>query len=118
MKKPLLVLALLSSFIAASVAQTQPDATSADARLRALYTEEWAWRGKEMGRGDNEHFARVDAATQQARLAYWTKMLAALDAIPFDQLSADEKVNAQVFRTALRGFVSDIHYKTYEAPFN
>jgi len=96
----------------------QPDANSADARLRALYTEEWAWRGKAMGRGDNEHFARVDAATQQERLAYWTKTLATLDTIPFDQLSAEEKINYQVFKTSLRGLVSDIQYKTYEAPFN
>ncbi len=97
-------------------AQSQADA-SADARLRALYTEEWNWRQKELGRG-GDVFARVDAASQQARLAYWTKMLTALDAIPFDQLSAEEKINAQIFRTSLRELVSDIQYKTYEAPFN
>lgn len=49
---------------------------------------------------------------------YWTKALATLDTIPFDQLSAEEQVNAQIFRTSLRGLVSDIQYKTYEAPFN
>jgi uncharacterized protein (DUF885 family) len=95
----------------------QPDAGSADARLRALYTEEWAWRQKEFGRGADT-FARVDAASQQARLAYWTKALAALDTIPFEQLSAEEKINAQILRTSLREQVSDIQYKTYEAPFN
>src|SRR5512145_114796 len=96
-----------------------PADTSADARLRALYTEEWSWRQKEGLRGgDNDRFPRIDAASQQARLAYWTKTLAALDAIPFDQLSAEEKINAQIFRTALRELVSDIQYKTYEAPFN
>ncbi|HEX6215923.1 MAG TPA: DUF885 family protein [Vicinamibacterales bacterium] len=99
-------------------AQAQPDAASADARLRALYTEEWEWRGKEFARGANDRFARVDEASQQARLAYWTKALAALDTIPFDQLSAEEKINAQIFRTSLRALVSDIKYRTYEAPFN
>ena len=107
---------VVSPAMAAPPAQAQPD-DSADARLKALYTEEWSWRQKEV-RGDGEHFARVDAASQQARLAYWTKTLAALDAIPFDQLSPEEKINAQVFRTSLRALVSDIQYRTYEAPFN
>src|ERR687897_1921206 len=55
-------------------AESQPDG-SADARLRALYTEEWDWRGKELlrGGGTSDRFPRVDAASQQARLAYWTK---------------------------------------------
>jgi uncharacterized protein (DUF885 family) len=100
-------------------AQTQADG-SADARLRALYTEEWDWRGKELLRGGatGDRFPRVDAASQQARLAYWTRTLAALDAIPFDQLSAEEKINAQIFRTSLRELASDVQYRTYEAPFN
>jgi uncharacterized protein (DUF885 family) len=100
-------------------AQTQADG-SADARLRALYTEEWNWRQKEglRGGGDSDRFTRVDAASQQARLQYWTKTLTALDAIPFEQLSVEEKINAQIFRTSLRELVSDIQYRTYEAPFN
>jgi uncharacterized protein (DUF885 family) len=99
-------------------AQTQP--LAADARLRALYTEEWNWRQKEglRGGGGGDGFARVAAASQQARLDYWTKTLKELDAIPFDQLSAEEKINAQIFRTALNELVSDIQYRTYEAPFN
>ncbi|MFM8535907.1 MAG: DUF885 domain-containing protein [Acidimicrobiia bacterium] len=103
-------------FTMPSSAQT-PAAGSADARLRALYTEEWNWRGKEFGRG-SDGFAKVDAATQQARLAYWTKTLAALDAIPFNELSPEEKINAQIFRTSIREQVIDIQYQTYEAPFN
>ena len=111
----LLITAALSS---PSSAQTPTDA-SADARLRALYTEEWSWRQQELGRGAaSDRFPRVDAASQQARLAYWTRTLATLDTIPFDQLSAEEKINAQIFRTSLRALASDVQYKTYEAPFN
>jgi uncharacterized protein (DUF885 family) len=100
-------------------AQTQTD-TSADARLRALYSEEWNWRQKELGRGGpaSDRFPRVDAASQQARLAYWTRTLATLDTIPFDQLSPEEKINAQIFRTSLRALASDVQYRTFEAPFN
>src|SRR5436190_17184557 len=113
-----LICCVISLAIASTPAPAQPDAASADARLKTLYTEEWGWRQKEMGRGDNDRFARVDAASQQARLGYWTKTLATLDTIPFDQLSPEEKINAQVFRTSLRALVSDIQYRTYEAPFN
>jgi uncharacterized protein (DUF885 family) len=105
-------------FLVPSPATAQGDAGSADARLRALYTEEWNWRQRELGRGDADRFARVDAASQEARLAYWTKTLATLDTIPFDELSPDEKVNAQVFRASLRALANDARFRTYEAPFN
>ena len=115
----LLVALLIAHAASWRVSAQAQDAASADARLRTLYTEEWSWREKEGLRGGaNDRFARVDAATQQARLAFWSKTLAALDAIPFDQLSAEEKINAQIFRTSLNELVSDIQYRTYEAPFN
>jgi uncharacterized protein (DUF885 family) len=114
----------LCSFI--PVARAAAQAGSADARLRALYTAEWTWRQREMARrsdepgeaGASDHFPRVDAATQQARLAYWTRALATLDSIPLAQLSAEEKVNAQVFGTSIRALANDVKYRTYEAPFN
>jgi uncharacterized protein (DUF885 family) len=109
----------------APAAQSPREPTSADARLRALYTEEWKWRGQELARGGNQpgnaganRFPRVDAVSQQARLAYWTKALATLDSIPFEQLSPEEKVNAQVFRASVRALANDVRFRTYEAPFN
>ena len=107
-------------------AKTQRDTSSADARLRALYTEEWNWRRQEMARssdqpgeaGASDHFPRVDAASQQARLAHWTQTLATLDSIPFDALSPEEKVNAQVLRASIRSLSNDLKFRTYEAPFN
>jgi uncharacterized protein (DUF885 family) len=115
----LLTVGLFAAVVSTVSTQGQPE-TSADARLRALYTEEWNWRQSEMARGPaaGDRFPRVDAASQEARLAYWTRTLATLDTIPFDQLSSEEKINAQIFRTSLRALVSDIHYRTYEAPFN
>jgi uncharacterized protein (DUF885 family) len=107
-------------------AETQRDTRSADARLRALYTEEWNWRRAEMGRtsdepgeaGASDRFPKVDAASQQARLAYWTRTLATLDSIRLDELSPEEKVNAQVFRASIRAFSNDLKFRIYEAPFN
>lgn len=114
-------LGLLLATSAAAVAQQ-----SADERLRAIYTAEWDWRLKEMARepGDvgrdstADHLPRVDAASQKARLAYWSNALAELDKIPFEQLSAEEKINAEVFRTVIKDEVVDVRFKTYEAPFN
>src|SRR5262245_42632590 len=78
---------------ASARAQAPVDAGTADARLRSLYGEEWNWRQREMGRGENGggRFAPVDAATQAARLDYWTKALRTLEGIPYDQLSPEEK---------------------------
>ena len=59
----------------------------------------------------------MDAASQQARLAYWTRTLATLDSIPLAQLSPEERINAQVFRTSIRALANDVRFKTYEAPF-
>src|SRR5688500_11069886 len=80
--------------VAAAQVTAARDATSPDARLRALYTAEWTWRQRELARGDGPRdeaaaaprFPRVDPASQQARLAYWTRTLASLDSIPFDRL--------------------------------
>ena len=119
-------LALSVLVILPTSAGTQRDTRSADARLKALYTEEWNWRRQEMARLSDEpgeaaasdHFPNVDAASQQARLAYWTKTLATLDSIPLDELSREEKVNAQVFRASIRAFSNELRFRTYEAPFN
>jgi uncharacterized protein (DUF885 family) len=102
------------------------DATSPDARLRALYTAEWTWRQRELRRSDNPRdeaagsgeFPRVDAASQQARLAYWTHALATLDSIPLAGLSPEERINAQVFGVSVRALANDVRFRTYEAPFN
>jgi uncharacterized protein (DUF885 family) len=99
---------------------------SADERLRALYTAEWTWRQQEMARRSDEpgdagaaaHFPKVDPASQQRRREYWQRALATLDSIPLNQLSPEERINAQVFRTSIRALANDILYKTYEAPLN
>jgi len=121
----LLVLCAALALVPAA-ARTQRESSSADARLRTLYTEEWTWRQQEMPRsgtqygpaGASERFPRVDPASQQARLAYWTRTLETLDSIPFDELSPEEKVNARVFRASIRALANDVRFRTYEAPFN
>ena len=108
----------------AVLAQTAPAAAqSADARLKALYDAEYQWRLKEQERGpgrgaQGNRLPRVDAKSQARRLAYWEQVLKDLDAIPFDQLSPDEKINAQVFRTMIDIQANEGRWKLYEIPFN
>lgn len=98
----------------------------ADASLRALYTAEWTWRQHEMVRisdapgdaGAGDRFPSVDAASQLRRYDYWRRTLASLDSIPLAQLSPEERVNAQVFRTTISALANDIKYRNYEAPLN
>src|SRR5262245_6829906 len=120
-RRSIALLCLGAAIAAAPVstrAQGPVDTGTADARLRTLYNEEWNWRQREMGRGETGRFAPVDAATQAARLDYWTKALRTLDSIPYDQLSPEEKVNARVFRASVQANANDVKFRTYEAPFN
>ena len=130
MSRFLLIPLLLLAGAVPAAAQTPPNAataapSAADERLRKLYNEEWAWRRKEFGRLEGtgpgslaDHLPRVSPAAQQARLAYWTKVLAELDRIPLAELSAEERINAAVFRTSVEAMANDIRFRTYEIPFN
>jgi uncharacterized protein (DUF885 family) len=113
-----------SPAIAAPVAEHAP--ASADARLKALYEGYAAWDAKESGyfensRGESEsanYLPHVDAASQLRRAAHLQDLLNQLNAIQTAQLSPNEKVNAEVFRTLLENQVSDAHFRTWEMPFN
>jgi uncharacterized protein (DUF885 family) len=124
---PLLVAAASVFSVPAVAAQDQPSAgqaNSADGRLRRLYTEEWEWRQREFGELEGQgsgaladYLPRVDPESQMRRLAYWERILRELDTIPLAELSAEERINAAVFRTVTEEQANDIRYLTYEAPF-
>ncbi len=114
------IAALLLSGAPAS-AQT----ATADTRLKALYEAEFAWRRAEEGRlpgfgpeSAGDRLPRVDPASQAARLKYWERTLAELDRIPLSDLSPEERVNAQVFRTMVETSADEVRWKLYEIPFN
>lgn len=103
----------------------KPAAGPMDAKLRALYDAEWEWRQTEYAQVkqgnrwiQGDRFPSETAETQARRLAYWSDVLEQLDAIPLDQLSPEEQVNAAVFRQSVWENANNIGYKTYEAPFN
>ena len=107
-------------------AQPQIARTAADQRLQALYDGYANWDAKEFGyfenaRGETKptnYLPRVDAASQLRRAAHLRELLKQLDAIPVDQLSSGERVNAAVFRTILENGVADARFREWEMPFN
>ena len=89
----------------ASMAQAHDNPGAADQQLRALYEADWVWSMREFaqiddGEGgitDGDRLPSVASAAQARRMAHWRETLAALDAIPVEQLSEGERVNAAVF---------------------
>ena len=87
-----LAAAVLGFVALSAVAWAQsPQGDSADARFKAIYTQEWSWRREQFPGVDSEdreasahddRLPAVDAKAQAARLQYWTDVLHRLDAIP------------------------------------
>lgn len=107
----------------AALAQTP---SAADQRLQVLYESDWAWSMREFaqiddGEGgitDDDHLPSVTPAAQARRAAHWQEALAALNAIPAEQLSEGERVNAAVLRTNLEIAIADARFREWEMPFN
>ena len=101
-------------------------ATNADTRLKALYGAYAVWDAEqtgqvEDGRGGFEpagYLPRVDEASQLRRQAHVQDLLRQLNAIPEEQLSAAEQVNAAIFRTVLENALTELRFRTWEMPFN
>ena len=108
----------------ATLAPADASNMSADARLKAIYTREWKWREEQFADDEDghkpvvDHLPKVDEASQQARLAYWTAVMHDLDAIPRAQLSAEEQVNYDVYRPQIAALIASQRFRDYEMPAN
>ncbi|MBU1376366.1 MAG: DUF885 family protein [Alphaproteobacteria bacterium] len=97
----------------------------ADARFKALYEKEWTWRQDELARSDGPEddtlaprLPKVDAASQAKRLAYWQDVRRQLDGIKLTDLSAQQRVNYQVYRDQIDVLINQQKFHEYEKPFN
>ena len=100
----------------------------ADARFKAIYTEELKWRQTQKQESDEDDegsesgvssaLPRIDAATQAKRLAYWQGVLKKLDGINPASLSGEEHINYQVYKAQIAALVADIAFREYEKPLN
>ena len=111
--------AILLFMSAADAAPRTPDA-----KLRALYTAEWTWREAQFADDEDsqkpvvDHLPKVDPKTQAERLAHWEKVMAELNTIPRDKLSATEQENYDVYRPQIAGLIASQTFRDYEMPVN
>ncbi len=125
--KRLCAAACLTVLIALSLFSHAAD-TTADAQFKSIYEKEWAWRQAQRGEEDDDgapahrkvqaQLPKVDAATQEAKLSYWTKVLQQLDGITASSLSPAEQINYAVYRAQIQGLVNSQKFREYEMPFN
>lgn len=127
MKLPV-AMTLSIALLGASATMAMPAAavTASDQvpEARSLYDAEWAWRQAEFAQipeglrsEPGDHLPSVTPAAWARRLAYWTDTLARLDALS-PPTEAEDRINRAVFRTSIAAEISNIRFRTYEAPLN
>jgi uncharacterized protein (DUF885 family) len=102
----------------------RPVAITIDARFKALYTREWAWREREIGNPDKDDsdlpipgtLPDVSAKAQAARLAYLTAVKTQLEAIQPTRLSSKVRVDYAVYRVQIDALIAKLHFRDYEKP--
>ncbi len=101
------------------------DTNDADAKFKAIYTREWAWR-EEQFPGDNDdghkppadHLPKVDAATQAMRLATWRDVTHQLDAVQPAALSRAAQIDYAVYKPQIQTLINQELFRDYEMPAN
>ena len=106
--------------LAATAATSAPAHNRQDQRLLAIADAEYAWRHADApGRERSPRsLGDVSPAAQQARLAGWEQVLAELDRIDQDKLSAEGRVNYAVYRAQIDNLVDAVRQQAYQMPFN
>jgi len=113
---------LLSAVALPGAAQATP---ADEARFKALYTREWAWRQalsasdeNSGGQGVRAHLPDVSAAAQAKKLAYWTQVDRELDAIPAAGLSPTVREDYEVYRAQIAALRKEQEFRDYEKPLS
>jgi len=99
-------------------------ATKADARFKAVYSQEWKWRvDRNLDETDDEHgispeLPHADAKTQATHVAYWRGVMKQLDGIRLADLSPAERINYAVYRAQIAALIEAQRFREYEKPLN
>ncbi len=97
---------------------------AADARFRAVYEAEWSWRREQLAAEEDstapvaDRLPKVDAASQEARRAYWEATLAKVNALDRASLSAEAQVNYDIYRAQLQVLIDGQRFRDFEMPAN
>jgi len=115
------------AFAACTTMGGAPIETAADAKFRAIYETEWAWR-QSLDPEDDEDtvdedkvpktWGRVDPATQAERLAYMKGVMVKLDALDAGALSQEAQIDQSIYREQIAVRMSAIEFREYEKPLN
>jgi uncharacterized protein (DUF885 family) len=100
--------------------------TTADARFKAIYTKEWAWRQEQYAARDEsdkrqpivDHLPKMDRAAEAARLKHWEEVLKEVEAISRGALSPREQIDYDVYRPQLAALIASERFREYEMPVN
>jgi uncharacterized protein (DUF885 family) len=98
--------------------------TTQDARFTAIYSAEWAWRehqsadDEDSGDRISAHLPDVGPAAQAARLEMWSNVMAKLTTIDATKLSAENRINLQIYRNQIVTLLAAQRYREYEKPLN
>jgi uncharacterized protein (DUF885 family) len=100
------------------------NAPNADARLQALYNDEWKWREQQFADDEDaqkriqDRLPKVDPQAQAQRLQMWQDVLHKLEAIPRAELSPAEQLNYDVYVPQIKALIADQQFHEYEMPVN
>lgn len=96
-----------------------------DARFKAIYTREWAWRLQQAEIEEDDSSGKVrprlpdlTPAAQAARLSYWEKVRAELDALPPAKLSPAAQVDYGIYRAQIDQAIDEQRFRDWEKPLN
>src|ERR1700742_231935 len=92
---------LLAACLPAHAVKSAPDT-----RFKDLYSTDWKWREAQHLEEDEDQVAalkkispqlpKVDAATQQARLAHWQGVMKQLNTIQLNSLRPEDRINYSI----------------------
>jgi uncharacterized protein (DUF885 family) len=99
-----------------------------DHRFKNIYTQEWSWREAQRLDEDEDQTAahkeirsqlpRVDATTQQARLAHWSAVMKQLSAIQPSSLRPEDRINYSIYKAQIQVLINQQKFRDYEKPLN
>ncbi|GAB2837590.1 DUF885 family protein [Pseudoduganella ginsengisoli] len=123
--------AIAAALLCAATCAAMPTAnaaarsSAADARFKAIYTQEWKWRQRQKLEEEEDDVSavsstlpKVDPATQQARLTYWQGVMKKLDGVVPASLSEGERINYLVYRAQIGALIDNQRFREYEKPLN
>lgn len=112
--------------LALSFTHGRAAAESASERFQAIWQAEWAWRLEQLpllatSVGEHRFDDRLGAVGPEAqarRAQHWREVLAAIDAIDPNELSASERIDYAIYRAQLAGMAEEIELGGHLIPFN